>query len=1506
MEVILFVFLSIAALTQTSMGQGVYYVKPTTDYPCSQQPCDTLSGYMENSDLFQNNSNSNITMMFLPGTHTVQVQRSGWKISNIHSLTLKGPTGTQSNISAHIECTTPADFMFTNISTLEVNSLSFSHCGVPTTTIKNVQVIFARNLEILLIRHSRFSKNVHGSAIFVSETKKVIVSDSLFDGNSASKSSGGAIAAFEVVRFEIKNSNFTNNNCRKHGGAIFLNNTQIICIANSTFVNNSAYKVKRYCKLNDLDCSNGGAVSIFGNGEDACPYPVTTAIFDGLVLFENNFAQRNGGGLYFRDGTLIFLGVITFHNNTAYLLGGALAVVRGFNITIHTSNFTNNQAIGGGAAVIGDVAFLSLSHCTFIENSVTLNNNLDFDTSGGGLLILGLTDSYKYSSITNTTCTRSDNDERAEILVNNITMLNNQFVNNYPVHGNGLSSVTLCKEISVNTTTVVFKGVTVFQNNSAMGDGGGLLAQNVVLEFQGRACFQNNYATNSGGGMTLYHTEALFKNDILMERNIADISGGGISSRDSTVLFQGATCTFFKNSARKYVGGGLFILKNTSINFKGAEITFNSNQAHQGGGAIGGTGITLIMNDATRVTFTNNRASVGGAIFIGESTCINKEEILNKAEVNCAALIFDNNTAKEIGGGLYLVNTQLLLNSENLTLVTNNKAQDKGGWLYSYDGKVTIIGELMAEHNSANVGGVIYGERVTIALQTSSAVITDNKVKGVGGSIAISKQSELHLHNISFVRNHAQHGGALFLSSFSRIYLYQNTHVLFRSNHAFENGGAIYVDDYSYVDNSDRISSVLNVTKECFFENETCDFSIKHIFFYNNIAKKGQDLFGGLLDRCILDGNVLINIESDVRRDTIHESGITAWSLLSNSSNPNFISSHPVRVCSCIHNSLNCTYELPTLSKYRGQMINFSAVVVDQVETPLASVIRAQFPKHSKGELREGEYLQTLPANCSQLTFHVFSPDDNETLEVYSDDGPHRDLGISKLTVTVNLLPCPLGFQLSEQNTSCVCQKLLQQFTNSCDINSQSIQREGNYWFRYENTSFVFNHHCPFDYCTQETENITIAEIDKQCAYNRSGTLCGACKTNLSLSFGSSQCQPCQQTSFVWLTLLFALAGILLVVFLLLFRFTVAIGSINGLIFYANIVAVNKALLFPSGRANPLLTFIAWLNLDVGIETCYYNEMDMYGRTWLQFIFPLYVWALVALIILVSHYSTYAARIFGRNPVSVLATLFLLSYTKLLRTIITIFSVGFIEYPEMKVTKAIWLYDGNINYLQGKHIPLFITALLFLVVLFLPYTFLLLFGQCIRRLPRKRGLGWTRSMVFTSVMDAYHAPYKNKHRYWTGLMLLVRCALFLTFSFNILGDPNVNLLAITSTIILVMTSVTYLKVYKNKTLNILELSFMINIAFLAAITQQVQLSQTNKEIVSSISVSIAFLTFIAILIYHSYIQLKDTVWRKIQHRVRPKRETNEQGLVDSMCQRNEPTSTVVDIRENYLEPLLSS
>ena len=139
---------------------------------------------------------------------------------------------------------------------------------------------------------------------------------------------------------------------------------------------------------------------------------------------------------------------------------------------------------------------------------------------------------------------------------------------------------------------------------------------------------------------------------------------------------------------------------------------------------------------------------------------------------------------------------------------------------------------------------------------------------------------------------------------------------------------------------------------------------------------------------------------------------------------------------------------------------------------------------------------------------------------------------------------------------------------------------------------------------------------------------------------------------YILLLIPFALAGIALVLLLLICKLTVAAGSINGLIFYANVVTVNRAIFFPPNQTNILTVFIAWLNLDLGIETCFFDGMDEYTKSWLQFVFPIYVWNLVGLIIIVSNYSSRITRLLGSNPVAVLATLFLLSYAKLLHTII--------------------------------------------------------------------------------------------------------------------------------------------------------------------------------------------------------------------------------------------------------------
>ena len=71
----------------------------------------------------------------------------------------------------------------------------------------------------------------------------------------------------------------------------------------------------------------------------------------------------------------------------------------------------------------------------------------------------------------------------------------------------------------------------------------------------------------------------------------------------------------------------------------------------------------------------------------------------------------------------------------------------------------------------------------------------------------------------------------------------------------------------------------------------------------------------------------------------------------------------------------------------------------------------------------------------------------------------------------------------------------------------------------------------------------------------------------------------------------------------LVLNMTVAVGLINSIVFYANIVAVSRAVTFPSTKSSFPTVLVAWLNLDIGFDVCLFNGFDTYVKTWLQLAF---------------------------------------------------------------------------------------------------------------------------------------------------------------------------------------------------------------------------------------------------------------------------------------------------------------
>ena len=152
------------------------------------------------------------------------------------------------------------------------------------------------------------------------------------------------------------------------------------------------------------------------------------------------------------------------------------------------------------------------------------------------------------------------------------------------------------------------------------------------------------------------------------------------------------------------------------------------------------------------------------------------------------------------------------------------------------------------------------------------------------------------------------------------------------------------------------------------------------------------------------------------------------------------------------------------------------------------------------------------------------------------------------------------------------------------------------------------------------------------------------------------------------------------ILFIKVLNLTISEGTLNGLIFYANVARANQYQYHTQSSVNPMTLFIAWVNLDLGIETCFINGLTAYGRTWLQFVFPFYIWGIASLIIIMAKYSHRVARVMGNNSVPVLATLFLLSHAKFL-IIIILTAISYTTLYTTQGQKFVRSADGNIVYL---------------------------------------------------------------------------------------------------------------------------------------------------------------------------------------------------------------------------------
>ena len=670
--------------------------------------------------------------------------------------------------------------------------------------------------------------------------------------------------------------------------------------------------------------------------------------------------------------------------------------------------------------------------------------------------------------------------------------------------------------------------------------------------------------------------------------------------------------------------------------------------------------------------------------------------------------------------------------------------------------------------------------------------------------------------------------------------------VQFVNNTAREFGGAIYIS----ARNIDHITlSFANEISWCSIENLTATFE------GNSASIAGDNIYGGEYFDCDwYEGNENI-------------SDCTKWH-----QTPPMPIAHlmtrPLGVCICSVNGLtDCKNMTVSEEIYPGQSIHLSLATVGMCGEISPGVIAIE----SKGiDVLLGNSAQVTENACSNFTFQLNQNGSNNgeiVLSIKRFDDAIWIKGTS-LHIDVKFLQCPLGLELALG--VCVCNNIIA-YVSQCDVSwVLPIKRTGNVWLYYSHqyNCFVAYQNCPFDYCLKSSDvSLSLNESDGQCSHNRSGILCGGCQPGLSLMLGSNQCDVCENKYIILLSA-FISAGIGLVAFLLICNLTVSVGSINGLLFYANLIKFNEAFISADGVNIPVLNqFISWLNLDLGIQTCFFNGLDGYWKTWLQFSFPLYIWILIGFIVVGCHYSGRLSRLCGNNAVPVLATLILMSYSKLLRTITNGLMMATIKCED-KVWN-VWSVDGNITYLNGKHIPLFVVSVLFLLTS-LVYTGLVFSSQWLQFYSGKCCTSFRNLIVkLKPLIDAYTGPYKNKYRFWTGVLLIMRLILIPVFSYTTGTLPQLNnyIIAIVSFTLLAFVR----GKYRNKWNTALEFFFLFNLGFTSILPKSVF---KFNHFLNIASVTLSLLVFLGIVAFHVLISIKRKYGLKFELCVKS-RETNE-------------------------------
>ena len=610
--------------------------------------------------------------------------------------------------------------------------------------------------------------------------------------------------------------------------------------------------------------------------------------------------------------------------------------------------------------------------------------------------------------------------------------------------------------------------------------------------------------TGNGGGIrfnAFHGSFKLFFEHLVLSQNTAAVGGGMyFDVSGSTLLHVNITNTAFIDNYGHSINDIRFEGTNSQMTFRLEESTI----VHTGM-AYSDYGVFIINDGVTEVTLRNTRIkfeNLNLAGFYMKSTSDNQYlqiyDCQFESSHNVSVILFVLEAVTDITNCIFSNNT--------------------GGSSVVFFCRVDSLFENSVISNNNMTGITLIASNT---LFSGRNVIQNNR-NTEGAGITLSLQASIAV--------------------WGELCLYNNT--------ADEHGGAILLQSSTYA---------VDHQKECTISVSIYKGYGSVVNFSGNRARKGgSDVYGTVLMGCYYGRLYAPHMGQPNETSWYFDTPLSKYFHFTNTDRLSSMTSDPIMVCFCNNSGLpDCSDRTQHhMQSYPGLEINTSIATVGyyggtspgvvHVSTQHATLVRS--------------YGQSVNNNCFQLHILLQNTSSATALVDIRVDSGLLGWGLS---IGVDIMECPIGF--TKISGQCHCEQFLSASNVQCNLSTTSVEflRSGNSWFAYiYNTQCVTGTTiCPFDYCNQSNVSFDIMAPDRQCIGNRTGILCGQCQSHLSIMLGSNRCGTCSNW-YLFLLPVFALAGIVLVAMLMFLNLSVSVGTINGLLFYANMVKLNEAFFF--------------------------------------------------------------------------------------------------------------------------------------------------------------------------------------------------------------------------------------------------------------------------------------------------------------------------------------------------------